>query len=64
MILLLFVGLVFLIIDFAVYLVSNTPSYTDFNVFFSVVLASLLITFGIVVFMYLFSDDEGEDKKK
>lgn len=65
MIALLFVALVMLMMGFAVYLVSNTPTYSDFNVFFSIVLAAVLITFGILVFMYLFgSDDEGEDKKK
>lgn len=64
MIALLFVALVMLMIGFAVYIVSNTPTYSDFNVFFSIVLAAVLITFGILVFMYLFTDDEGEDKKK
>ena len=62
MILLLFVGLLMLIIGAAVYFVSNTPSYSDFNVFFSIILASLLITFGIVVFMYLFGKDEDDEK--
>lgn len=64
MIVLLFVGLIMLMMGFAVWLVANTPTYTDFTVFFSIVLAAVLITFGILVFMYLFSDDEGEDKKK
>lgn len=65
MIALLFVALVMLMMGFAVYLVSNTPTYSDFNVFFSLILAAVLITFGILVFMYLFSsDDESEDKKK
>lgn len=65
MIALLFVALVMLMMGFAVWLVANTPTYTDFTVFFSIVLAAVLITFGILVFMYLFSsDDEGEDKKK
>lgn len=63
MIVLLFVSLIMLMMGFAVYLVSNTPTYSDFNVFFSIVLAAVLITFGILVFMYLFSDED-EGKKK